>query len=138
MSHPRTPARALALTAGALALPLLLTACSGNKAEIEAACADIQSNISAVDMAASSIEQDLLVDGVPYQDQHAEELEAHLADVERLEAASRGSLQADATERADAVDAILVELDQGDEAGLADALTWTADTHDTILAACGF
>ncbi|MEU2975173.1 ATP-binding cassette domain-containing protein, partial [Nocardiopsis alba] len=53
MSHPRTPARALALTAGALALPLLLTACSGNKAEIEAACADIQSNISAVDMAAS-------------------------------------------------------------------------------------
>ena len=138
MSHPRTNPRVLSLVAGTLALPLLLSACSGARAEIDAACADIQANISAVDMAASSLEQDLLVDGVPYQDQHVDELSAHLNDVERLEAAARGALRDDATERADAVDAVLVELDHGDEAGLADALDWTAETHDMILEACGF
>lgn len=138
MSHPRTNLRVLSLVAGALALPLALSACSGDRAEIDAACADIQANISAVDMAASSIEQDILVDGVPYQDQHADELVAHLDDVERLEEVARGDQRDDATERADAVDAILAELDNGDEAGLADALEWTAETHDMILRACGF
>lgn len=138
MSHPRTNLRVLSLVAGALVLPLALSACSGDRAEIDAACADIQANISAVDMAASSIEQDILVDGVPYQDQHADELVAHLDDVERLEKAARGDQRDDATERADAVDAILAELDNGDEAGLADALDWTAETHDMILQSCGF
>ena len=138
MSHPRTTSRALALVAGALALPLALTACSGNRAEIDAVCADIQANISAVDMAASSIETDLLVDGVPYQDEHADELVAHLDDVEYLESLASGDLREDATERADAVDAVLEEMDFGDEEGLADALAWTADTHDMILAACGY
>lgn len=138
MSHPRTTSRVLALVAGALALPLALTACSGNRAEIDAVCADIQANISAVDMAASSIETDVLVDNVPYQDQHADELFAHLEDVEYLESLSGGDLREDATERADAVDAVLEELDVGDEEGLADALAWTADTHDMILAACGY
>lgn len=138
MSHPRTTSRVLSLVAGALALPLALSACSGDRAEIEAACADIQANISAVDMAASSIEQDILVDGVSYQDQHADELVAHLDDVERLEAAARGDQRDVATERADAIDAILEELDHGDEAGLADALDWTAQTHDMILQSCGF
>ncbi|SIO90279.1 hypothetical protein [Nocardiopsis sp. JB363] len=138
MSHPRINARVLSLVAGALALPLVLSACSGDRAEIDAACADIQANISAVDMAASSLEQDLLVAGVPYQDQHADELSAHLDDVERLEEAARGDLRDDATERADAVDAVLAELDNGDENGLADALDWTAETHDMILEACGF
>ncbi|MBR8740876.1 hypothetical protein DSY14_03895 [Nocardiopsis sp. MG754419] len=130
--------RVLTLTAGALALPLALTACSGNRAEIDAACADIQSHIEAVDMAASSIEQDILVDGVPYQDQHADELAAHLDDVQRLEEAASGDVREDAIERFDAVDAVLWELDNGDEAGLTEALEWTADTHDMILGACGF
>ncbi|WP_017602446.1 hypothetical protein [Nocardiopsis alkaliphila] len=138
MSYPLSIPRPPALLAGALALTLALTACSGNRAEIEAVCADIQANIGAVDMAAASIETDVLVDGVPYQDQHADELVAHLEDVEYLESLSRGDLRADATERADAVDAVLEELDFGDEAGLADALAWTADTHDMILAACGY
>ncbi|GAB3723316.1 hypothetical protein [Nocardiopsis oceani] len=136
MSHPRTLTRPLSLAAAALAVPLALSACSGNRAEIDAACADIRENISAVDLAAQSIEEDILVDGVPYQDQHADELVAHLDDVEHLEEYASGSLQDDAAERADAVDTVLVELDDGDEAGLADALDWTAETHDMILDAC--
>ena len=136
MSHPRTLTRPLSLAAAALAVPLALSACSGNRAEIDAACADIREHISAVDLAAQSIEEDILVDGVPYQDQHADELVAHLDDVEHLEAYASGSLQDDAAERADAVDTVLVELDDGDEAGLADALDWTAETHDMILDAC--
>lgn len=136
MSHPRTLTRPLSLAAAALAVPLALSACSGNRAEIDAACADIRENISAVDLAAQSLEEDILVDGVPYQDQHADELVAHLDDVEHLEEYASGSLQDDAAERADAVDTVLVELDDGDEAGLADALDWTAETHDMILDAC--
>lgn len=138
MSHPRTDLRVLSLVAGALALPLALSACSGDRAEIDAACADIQADISAVDMAASSIEQDILVDGVPYQEQHADELVAHLDDVERLEEAARGDQRDAATERADAVDAVLEALEYEGESELADALDWTAETHDMILQACGF
>ncbi len=137
VSHPPILTRALSLTL-ALAVPLALTACSGNKAEIDAACADIQSNINAVDLAAESIGTDVLDDGVPFQDDHYAVLDAHVLDVERLENAARGGLREDATERADAVNAVLEELDFGDANGLADALDWTAETHDMILAACGY
>ncbi|WP_017544920.1 hypothetical protein [Nocardiopsis prasina] len=138
MSHPRTPTRVLSLAAAAVVVPLALTACSGNQAEIDAACADIQSNISAVDLAAESIATDVLVDDVPFQDDHYSVLDAHVLDVERLEEAARGDLSRDATERADAVNAVLEELDFGDHDGLADALDWTSDTHDMILAACDY
>lgn len=139
VSHPPILTRALSLTA-ALAVPLALTACSGNRAEIDAACAEIQSNISAVELAAESIGTDVLVDGIPFQDEHYAVLDTHVLDVERLENAARGDLREDAAERADAVNAVLEELDFGDAPGngLADALDWTAETHDMILAACGF
>ncbi|WP_017590072.1 hypothetical protein [Nocardiopsis ganjiahuensis] len=134
MSHPRT----LALAAAALAVPLALTACSGNRADIDAACGDIQSRMSAVDLAAQGIEQDILVDDIPYQDQYYTELEEHLFDVEFLEEAARGSVQRDATERADAVNEVLIQLDEGTHDGLADALDWEAETQDLILEACGY
>lgn len=134
MSHPRT----LSLTVAALATALALTACSGNRAEIDAACADIQSTISGVNSAAESIRQDILVDDVPYQEQHADELYEHLVDVERLEEAARGSVRDDAADRADAVNAVLEELEVGDYNSLESALNWTADTHGIILEACGY
>jgi hypothetical protein len=139
VSHPRTLTRALPLAATALAAALALTACSGNRAEIDAACADIQSTISGVDSAAESIRQDILVDDIPYQEQHADELYEHMLDVERLEEAARGSLREDAAERADAVNAVLEELEfDQNYAALEEALNWTADTHDMILDACGY
>ncbi|WP_285734880.1 hypothetical protein [Nocardiopsis sp. ATB16-24] len=137
MSHHRSPQRAHLIVA-ALALPLVLSGCSGNKAEIEAVCAEIHAEISAVELAAESIYTDLLVDGVPYQDEHADRLETHLANVEYLEELSRGEVRADAGERADAIDEVLVQLNVGDEIGLEDAIGWTAETHDLILAACGY
>jgi hypothetical protein len=136
VSHPRTRTRPLFLAAAALVVPLALTACSGNRGEIDAACADIETNMSSVDLAAQGIEQDILVDDIPYQDQHADELAAHLGVVERLEDAARGSVRKDATERADAVNAVLEELEFGDHDTLADALDWEAQTQELILAAC--
>ena len=137
MSHHRSSQRARVIVA-ALTVPLVLSGCSGNKAEIEAVCADIYAEISAVELAAESIYADLLVDGVPYQDEHADRLETHLANVEYLEELSRGDVRMDAGERADAVDEVLVQLNVGDEIGLEEAINWTADTHDLILAACGY
>lgn len=137
MSHYRSPRRVLAIAA-IVAVPLVLSGCSGNKAEIKAVCADIHAEISAVDLAAESIYTDLLVDGVPYQDQHADQLGTHLANVEYLEGLSRGDVQAGATERADAVNEVLVQLDEGDEIGLEEAINWTGDTHDLILDVCGY
>lgn len=136
MSHPRTLTRALPLAATALAAALALTACSGNRADIDAACDSIHSQMPAVDLAAAGIDQDVLGDDIPYNEDHRAVLEDHLADVELLEQAARGSVRKDATERAEAVDAIIWELDNGDEAGLADALDWEADTQELILAAC--
>lgn len=137
MSHPRTLTRPLSLAAAALVVPLALTACSGNRADISEACGNIEANMSAVDLAAQGIEQDILNDDVPFQDQHYTVLEEHLFDVELLEDAARGSVSRDATERAEAIDEVLFQLDEGDHAGLADALDWENDTQDLILAACG-
>ncbi len=136
MSHPRTLTRPLSVAAAALAIPLALTACSGNRADIDAACGSIESQMSAVDLAAQGLEQDILVDDIPYQDQHYTVLEEHLFDVELLEEAARGSVSSDATERADAVNEVLTQLDTGTYEGLEDALAWEADTQDLILDAC--
>ncbi|MEU3019439.1 MULTISPECIES: hypothetical protein [unclassified Nocardiopsis] len=138
MSHPRTPARALSLTAAALVAPLLLTACSGDRERIDAACLDIDRDMNAVDLAAQGIDQDILVDDIPYQDQHRAVLEDHLDVVLELEDAARGDLRDVAAERADAVDSVLVELDEGDYDTLADALNFEADTQSMILEACGY
>lgn len=138
MSHPRTLTRPLSLAAAALVVPLALTACSGNRAEIDQACGNIQSEMSAVDLAAQGIEQDILFDDIPFNDEHYTVLENHLLDVEDLEQAARGSVSRDATERAEAVNEVLFQLDDGDFAGLEDALIWEADTQDLILEACGY
>ncbi|WP_017581156.1 hypothetical protein [Nocardiopsis valliformis] len=136
MSHPRTLTRALPLAATALAATLALTACSGNRADIDAACDSIHSQMPAVDLAAAGIDQDVLVDDIPYNDEHRAVLEDHRDDVRLLEEAARGLLREDAAERFDAVDAVIWELDHGDEVGLADALDREADTQDLILVAC--
>nr|WP_053107326.1 hypothetical protein [Nocardiopsis sp. SBT366] len=104
---------------------------------VESLCADIETHIDVVDTAAESLEQDLLVDGVPFQDQHYTDLDQHLLDVEALEELlSRDGPVRELTERADAVHAVLVELDFGDEPGLAKALSRVADTRDPILEFC--
>lgn len=105
--------------------------------QVESVCADIQSDIDTVDTAAEALEQDLLVDRVPYQDQHFTELEDHLFDVERLEEIFSGTgLGDEFTDRADAVSSVLDELETGDEAGLAEALALVEDTRGPLLEFC--
>ncbi|MFE9639081.1 hypothetical protein ACFYOC_08685 [Nocardiopsis alba] len=90
-----------------------------------------------VDAAAEGLEKDLLIDRVPYQDRYELELNDHLAEVELLESLLSGTdLGHEVTARADAVDAVLVELESGDETGLADALDRVSETRGPVLDFC--
>lgn len=104
---------------------------------VKSACDDVRSRMDAVDAAAEGLEKDLLIDGVPYQDRYELELNDHLTEVELLESLLSGTdLGHEVTARADAVDAVLVELESGDEAGLADALDRVSETRGPVLDLC--
>jgi hypothetical protein len=105
--------------------------------EVKDLCGTIWEDIDGVEAAAASIEQDLLVDDVPYLEQDADELYDHLLAVEQLEDHFADSdLGDEVTERADAVNSVLEELDFGDVDGLDEALDWVAETHVPLLEFC--
>ncbi|MGW9633470.1 hypothetical protein [Nocardiopsis alba] len=105
--------------------------------EVKSACDDVRSRMDTVDAAAEGLEKDLLIDRVPYQDRYELELNDHLAEVELLESLLSGTdLGHEVTARADAVDAVLVELESGDETGLADALDRVSETRGPVLDFC--
>lgn len=105
--------------------------------EMERLCDSVGEDIDDVETAAESIEQDILVDDIPYLEQDREVLEDHMVLVEELEALfSDTELGNEVTERAEAVDTVLFELDHGYVDTLEDALDRVADTHDPLLEFC--
>lgn len=133
---PRRTGTLLRLGAAVL-VPLLLTACSGNRSEIRAVCSDIRDHIDTVQYSTERIEDDIL-NGVPYHVDERAEVEVHLEDVDYLADLARGDQRADALERADAVDALLWALDEGFEEDVRTAVDHISATHDRILSACGY
>lgn len=138
MSHPRPfPRNPLAVVALAAVLPLALTSCSGNRAEINAVCDDVYAQIEAVSLAAESVHQDAVVDGLDPQDQHLEYLEIHYEDMLHLEDLSRGSMRDAAFDRSEAVAYVLDGVDEYDDELLIAGVEEMAATEDLILDACG-
>src|SRR5699024_7279368 len=85
VSHTRSsPGRPFAVVALAAVLPLALMSCSGNRAEINAVCDDVHIEAEAVRLAADSVHQEAVVDGIVPQDQHLEYLDDHYEDMRYL------------------------------------------------------
>lgn len=136
MSNPQlAPKRLLVLAAAASAL-LVLSACSGNRAEINATCEEIHSEISGVDLAAESVYQDMVEDGLEVQEQQYDQLDLHFENVEYLESIASGDVQDAATERADAAGLLLDGVDAGDDNDITEGADQMVETHDMILDAC--
>lgn len=137
MSHTRfSPRRSLTVVALAVALPLALTSCSGDRAEISAVCDDVHAQIEAVRLAADSVHQEAVVDGIEPQDQHLDYLENHYQDMRHLEEIARGGVQEAAFERAEAVAYVLDGVDEYDDELLTTGVEEMDATEGLILDAC--
>ena len=137
MSHTRSsPSRSFAVVALAAVLPLALTSCSGNRAEINAVCDDVHIEAEAVRLAADSVHQEVVVDGIDPQEQHLEYLDDHYEDMRYLEEIARGGMQDAAFERAEAVAYVLDGVDENDDELLIAGVEEMDATEGLILDAC--
>lgn len=113
-----------------------MASCSGNQAEIRAVCDDVHVQIEAVRLAADSVHQEAVVDGIEPQNQHLDYLENHYEDMRYLEEISRGGVRDAAFERAEAVAYVLDGVDEYDDQMLVVGVEEMDATEGLILDAC--
>lgn len=133
MSHPRFPQRTFAVAA-VVALPLTLTSCTN--AEARAACEAIEAEIAQVDMAAESVYQDYVEDGIEPQQQHLDVLELHYEDARVLEENLGGNAQEAAFERVEAAAHLLDGIDEEEPSLVTEGADRMVETEQAVLDAC--
>lgn len=133
MLYPRFPQRTFAVAA-MVALPLALTSCTN--AEARAACETIEAEIAQVGMAAESVYQDYVEDGIEPQQQHLDALEVHYEDARVLEENLSGNGQEAAFERAEAAAYVLDGIDEQDPSLVTDGADRMVQTEQGVLDAC--
>lgn len=99
-------------------------------------CDDVHAQIEAVRLAADSVHQEAVVDGIEPQDQHLDYLENHYQDMRHLEEIARGGVQEAAFERAEAVAYVLDGVDEYDDELLTTGVEEMDATEGLILDAC--
>ncbi|MBE3000548.1 hypothetical protein IDM40_17825 [Nocardiopsis sp. HNM0947] len=133
MLHLRHPQRPLALVA-MVALPLALTSCTN--AEARSACQNVEAEIGEIGMAAQSVYQDYVEDGIEPQEQHLDILDAHYEDMVVLEENLSGNKQETAYERTEATAYLLDGIDEQDPSLVTEGADRMAETEEAILDAC--